>query len=75
MNTYFEFEWCCAVLADTVVGMLIVVTPTEVVDIVVVNTEEPLVNVITVTLVLVNVDTVEKVVHTSLSPELLVIRS
>ena len=63
------------VLAGTVVGIVIVVAPVEVVDVVAVNTEEPLVNVITITSVLVNVDTVETVVHTSLSPELVVVRS
>jgi len=56
-------------LAGTVVGIVIVVTPVEMAELVVVNTEEPLVNVNTITSVLVNVDTVEVVVHTLLSPE------
>lgn len=64
-----------ALLAGTVVGMPIVVTPVEAVELVVMNTEEPLVNVITVTSVVVNTDTEEMVVHTSLSPELAVVRS
>jgi len=67
----FEFEWRCVSLAgtDTVVGMLSVVTPIEVVGFVVVNTEEPLVNVTTAIPVLVNVDTVEMVDNTSTEPE------
>ncbi len=54
--------------------MLSVVTPIEVVGFVVVNTEEPLVKVITATPVLVNVDTVEMVDDTSTTPELAAIR-
>lgn len=60
---------------DTVVGMLSVVTPIEVVGFVVVSTEEPLVKVTTAIPVLVNVDTVEMVDHTSTTPELAAIRS
>ena len=62
-------------MAGTVVGIVIVVTPVEMAELVVVNTEEPLVNVNTITSVLVNVDTAEMVVHTLLSPELAEVRS
>jgi len=70
MGPAFELECRCVSLfgTATVVGILSVVTPIEVVGFVIVNTEEPLVEVTTAIPVLVNVDTVEMVDETSMMP-------